>query len=70
MKAIGIIPARMSSSRFPGKPMSTLLGMPMIGHCFFRTKMSKKLDGTYVATCDKEIYDYIINFVKITISIW
>ena len=59
MKAIAIIPARMGSSRFPGKPMAKIHGMPMIGHCFFRTSMCKDLVETFVATCDKEIFEYV-----------
>lgn len=59
MNIISIIPARMGSSRFPGKPMKEILGMPMIGHVYNRVKMSKTLSGVYVATCDKIIYDYI-----------
>jgi len=59
MNIISIIPARMGSSRFPGKPMANILGMPMIGHVYKRVKMSKTLSEVYVATCDKEIYDYI-----------
>lgn len=49
----------MGSSRFPGKPMKDILGMPMIGHVYKRVKMSKTLNEVYVATCDKEIFDYI-----------
>jgi len=30
MNIISIIPARMGSSRFPGKPMADILGMPMM----------------------------------------
>ena len=59
MKVIGIIPARMASSRFPGKPLAKILGTPMVGHVYFRSKMSKSLDGVYVATCDDEIMKYI-----------
>jgi len=59
MKAIAIIPARMGSSRFPGKPMAKIHGVPMIGHCYFRTNMCTDISDTYVATCDQEIYDYI-----------
>jgi 3-deoxy-manno-octulosonate cytidylyltransferase (CMP-KDO synthetase) len=59
MNIIGIIPARMASSRFPNKPMADILGMPMIGHCYKRSKMSNLLNEVYVATCDNEIYDYI-----------
>ena len=59
LNIISIIPARMGSSRFPGKPMKDILGMPMIGHVYKRVKMSKTLNEVYVATCDQIIYDYI-----------
>ncbi len=59
MKAIGIIPARMAASRFPGKPLAQILGMPMIGHCYHRTRLAMGLDATYVATCDQVIFDYV-----------
>jgi 3-deoxy-manno-octulosonate cytidylyltransferase (CMP-KDO synthetase) len=59
MRVIAIIPARMGSSRFPGKPLAKICGVPMVGHCFYRTQMCDELSGTYVATCDQEIYDYI-----------
>ena len=59
MKAIAIIPARMGSSRFPGKPMAKIHGMPMIGHCLFRANMCPEIDATYVATCDQEIFHYV-----------
>lgn len=56
---IAIIPARMASTRFPGKPMAKIHGIPMVGHVFFRTRMSDRVSETYVATCDHEIADYI-----------
>jgi len=59
MKIIGIIPARMASTRFPGKPLAKINNIPMIGHVYMRSKMANILDEVYVATCDKEIYDYI-----------
>lgn len=58
-RIIGIIPARMASSRFPGKPLALIHGMPMIGHVYHRSRMSASLKDVYVATCDREIYDYI-----------
>jgi len=58
MKVIGIIPARMASSRFPGKPLAKIHGIPMVGHVYFRSKMAKILDDVYLATCDKEIKEY------------
>jgi 3-deoxy-manno-octulosonate cytidylyltransferase (CMP-KDO synthetase) len=59
MKIIGIIPARLASSRLPQKPFADILGMPMIGHVYHRSKLCNTLDEVYVATCDKEIYEYI-----------
>lgn len=59
MKAIGIIPARMGATRFPGKPLAPLLGMPMIGHCYHRTRLASGLAAAYVATCDEPIAAYV-----------
>ena len=58
MKIIAVIPARMASTRFPGKPMVDVLGMPMIGHCYKELRCVK-IDFVYVATCDKEIFNYM-----------
>lgn len=49
----------MGSSRFPGKPLAQILGVPMVGHVFFRTRMSSVLDEVCVATCDREIAEYV-----------
>lgn len=59
MKILALIPARMGSSRFPGKPMAPILGKPMIGHVYERVAQSPLLDLVAVATCDAVIYDYI-----------
>jgi len=59
MNILAVIPARMGSSRFPGKPLAKILGKPMIGHVFERVKQCKLLAKTVVATCDDEIKDYI-----------
>ena len=59
MKIIGIIPARMSSSRFPGKPLAKIRQIPMVGHVYYRARMSKALSSVFVATCDTKIADYI-----------
>jgi 3-deoxy-manno-octulosonate cytidylyltransferase (CMP-KDO synthetase) len=57
MKAVAILPARMGSSRFPGKPLAKLLGKPMIQHVWERVSRAKGLSDVLVATCDKEIAD-------------
>ena len=56
MKACVIIPARFSSSRFPGKPLEKLLGKPMI---LWVAEVSSKAVGdknVYIATDDERIY--------------
>jgi len=59
MKILALIPARMGSSRFPGKPMAEILGKPMIGHVYDRVSECEILTKTVVATCDQEILEYI-----------
>lgn len=52
MNVIGIKPARMKSSRYPGKLLAKICGIPMIEHVDKRSIMSKSLDDVYVTTCD------------------
>lgn len=67
MRTIGIIPARMESSRYPGKPLAKIHGVPMIGHCYLRAKMCPLLDEVYVATCNQEVVDYVASIGGIAI---
>lgn len=59
MNILALIPARMGSSRFPGKPMVPINGKPMIGHVYERVAQCDMLTKTAVATCDQEIADYV-----------
>jgi len=59
MKILALIPARMGSSRFPGKPMAKILNEPMIGHVYKSVAKSSILTDVVVATCDQIIFDYI-----------
>ena len=67
MKILALIPARMGSSRFPGKPLAKILGKPMIGHVYERVSQCSLLTKSVVATCDKEISDYITSIGGLTI---
>ena len=59
-KILLLIPARMGSSRFPGKPLVKILNKtPMIGFIYNNIKNSKVIKNSYVATCDEEICKYI-----------
>jgi 3-deoxy-manno-octulosonate cytidylyltransferase (CMP-KDO synthetase) len=55
MKAIGIIPARYASSRFPGKPLADICGKPMIWWVYQQVKKAKGLSDICVATDDVRI---------------
>jgi 3-deoxy-manno-octulosonate cytidylyltransferase (CMP-KDO synthetase) len=59
MNIVAIIPARMGSSRFPGKPLAPINGTPMIGHVLAGIANCQLLTEIIVATCDQEIVDYV-----------
>lgn len=48
----------MGSSRFPGKPLEKIVGVPLIGHVYFRSKMSTGLSEVYIVTPDEVIAEY------------
>lgn len=58
ISVLGVIPARYKSSRFEGKPLVEINGVPMIKRTYNQAKKSKLLDGLLVATEDKRILEY------------
>jgi 3-deoxy-manno-octulosonate cytidylyltransferase (CMP-KDO synthetase) len=60
--AVGVIPARFESSRFPGKPLVDLAGKPMIQHVAERARQAKSLSRVLVATDDRRIFDAVLAF--------
>lgn len=54
-KAVGIIPARWGSTRFPGKALHSIAGKPLLRHVWERCRRAKKLDQLIVATDDFRI---------------
>jgi 3-deoxy-manno-octulosonate cytidylyltransferase (CMP-KDO synthetase) len=54
VKIISLIPARYESSRFPGKPLELIEGLPMFAHVYFRSKLAN-LDESYICTDSYEI---------------
>ncbi|MCM1339131.1 MAG: 3-deoxy-manno-octulosonate cytidylyltransferase [Muribaculaceae bacterium] len=56
-KIVGIIPARYSSSRLPGKPLADICGKPMIWWVYNQVKKVDELAEVYVATDDNRIKD-------------
>lgn len=59
VKAVGFIPAREQSTRFPGKPLADICGRPMIMRVYERAVGSLLLDNVYVATDSGEIFDMV-----------
>ena len=60
-RIVAMIPARMGSSRFPGKPLVKILDLPMIEHVRRRALLSC-VDDVYVATCDEEIFTTVVQY--------
>ncbi len=52
----GIIPARFASSRFPGKPLASILGRPMFRHVYERAAACPELQRVVLATDDERIF--------------
>ena len=61
INALGIIPARYKSSRFPGKPLVDICGVPMIKRTYLQARQSEALSDLIVATDDKRIVDYCVS---------
>ena len=62
MTVTGIIPARYSSTRLPGKPLVLIHGKPMIQRVYEQSKKSKLLSRVIVATDDQRIFDFVASF--------
>jgi 3-deoxy-manno-octulosonate cytidylyltransferase (CMP-KDO synthetase) len=62
MKIVGIIPARYASTRYPGKPLISILGKSMIQRVYERAAQSKLLSKVVVATDDERIAEHVAEF--------
>ncbi len=62
MSAIVLIPARYSSTRFPGKPLALLHGLPVIEHVYRNSLTSRLADDVIVATDSETIYEKVLSF--------
>jgi 3-deoxy-manno-octulosonate cytidylyltransferase (CMP-KDO synthetase) len=54
-KAVGIIPARWGSTRFPGKALHEIAGKPLLQYVWERCRRARKLDRLIIATDDFRI---------------
>ena len=62
MEAIGIIPARYGSTRFPGKVLVKIKGKTMIQRVYEQVKKSASLKDVIVATDDIRIFREVERF--------
>jgi len=58
LSVLGVIPARYQSSRFEGKPLVKIEGIPMIKRTYMQATKSELLTDVIVATEDQRIMDY------------
>lgn len=61
-KALGIIPARWASTRFPGKPLHSIAGKPLLQHVWEASRRAKRLDHLIIATDDFRIAEAAFNW--------
>ncbi len=59
---IAIIPSRYASSRFPGKPLASILGKPMIQWVYETVSSVSEISDVYVATDDERIFEAVTQF--------
>ena len=62
MTVVAIIPARYGSTRFPGKPLATIGGKPMVQHVYESASRPRGLDQVLVATDDRRILETVRGF--------
>ncbi len=61
-QVLAVVPARYASSRFPGKPLASLAGKPMIQHVVERVKRAQLISRVLVATDDAKIQKAVSDF--------
>lgn len=62
MRAVGIIPARLGSTRLPNKVLLSIAGKPMIQHVWEQAKQIRGLDGIWIACDDAKIMGAVSKF--------
>ncbi len=61
-RVLVVIPARWASTRYPGKPLASLCGRPMVEYVYRRASRAALVDSVLVATDDARIADAVRGF--------
>src|SRR5438105_9484447 len=61
-KILGVIPARFTSSRFPGKVLAPIASKPMLQHVYERASQARYITSIIIATDDERVYEAARNF--------
>mgnify|MGYP003736736609 FL=1 len=56
-----VIPARLGSWRFPEKPLTPIMGMPMIEHVYRRSCLVSNVDKVVLAICEEQLEEVCNN---------
>lgn len=62
MKVLGVIPARLGSTRLKRKMLADIHGKPLVWHTWSQAMKSKKLDAVIVATDASEIREALLPY--------
>jgi len=62
LRQVAIIPARLASTRLPGKPLLEIAGRPLIQHVYERARQAPSLDDVLVATDSESIVRAVAGF--------
>jgi 3-deoxy-manno-octulosonate cytidylyltransferase (CMP-KDO synthetase) len=68
MRIIGIIPARYASTRFPGKPLVSIAGKPLVQHVVERCRQAKDIAEVIIATDDAKIREVAQQFCRVEMT--
>lgn len=68
-RVVGVIPARLDSTRFPGKVLADIAGKPLLQHVFERLSRASSVDEVLVATDSPEIERAVSSFGGTTVTI-
>jgi len=68
MRILGVIPARYSSTRFPGKILHLIAGKPLVQHVIEQARKAARLSEIIVATDDERIMEAVKPFARVEMT--